>query len=407
MKILLATYWNIPHVGGVWTYMVQLKEKLESLGHEVDLLGYGEDNRIVHIVNENRIVEKEQLLPFIDSIVDEERFPDLFKNELVSFTEVQRYVYELAALYFGLEKYDLIHAQDVISCGCLKRVLPKHTALVATLHGSVAYEIRHQLERIHRASNSDIARAYFDHLEQVGAQSGDATIVANNWLKNVLTNEFSVSDEQITIHHYGYDIDHFLNRMKTKSDDIPQTDKKIILFAGRLIENKGVHYLLSALAQLKEIRHDWECWIVGEGDKMAGLRIQCDQLGLNDDVIFMKNRDDVPYLMSLADLFVLPSLLENQPLAVIEAQIAGVPVIVSDAGGLPEIVNHEVTGLVAAKGDVNAISSYMNQLLEDDGLRKTLGSNAREFALEYWDMDEAVRNVLGVYQNIINKKGDM
>ncbi|MHB0830544.1 glycosyltransferase family 4 protein [Bacillus licheniformis] len=401
MKILLATYWSIPHVGGVWTYMVQLKESLESMGHEVDLLGYGEENEIVHIVNEDRKVKKEQLLPMIEQSVDQQSFPQLYDNQLVHFTEIQRYVYELAAIYLGLEKYDLIHAQDVISSGCLKRVKQKDTPLVATLHGSVAHEIRHQLTTIHRKSNSDIARAYFDHLERVGAVSADATIVANNWLKNLLTKEFDTPEEQISVLHYGYDIDSFLKRKDIKSAEIPQTDKKIILFTGRLVENKGVQHLLAALSHLKEVRDDWVCWIAGDGERMAGLRILCGQLGLENDVVFMKKRDDVPYLLSIADVYVLPSLLENQPLSVIEAQLAGLPIIVSDAGGLPEIVEHNVTGMVTPKGDAQAICNSINQLLEDETLRKTLGSNAHKFAMEYWNMDEAVNKVLDIYQQTL------
>ncbi|MDA1475081.1 glycosyltransferase family 4 protein [Bacillus changyiensis] len=407
MKILLATYWNIPHVGGVWTYMVQLKEKLESLGHDVDLLGFGEDNQVVHIVNENRKVDKAQLLSLVNAKLDNEKFPEIYKNHLVEYTEIQRYTLELAALHFGLEKYDLIHAQDVISSGCLKRVKPEKTALVTTLHGCVAYEIRYQLETIHRSSTSDLARAYFDYLEQIGAMSADVTVVANKWMKNVLTGEFGVSEEQIEIFHYGYNIDQFLERMTEKTAEVPYTDKKIILFAGRLTQNKGVHHLISALEQLKEIRNDWVCWIVGEGEKLAGLRVQADQLGLSDDITFLKNRNDVPYLMTLADIFVLPSLLENQPLSVIEAQLAGLPVIVSDAGGIPEIVEHEMTGLITPKGDKEALANCLNRLLEDEAQRKELGANAREFALEYWNMDDAVNHILTVYQKTIKNKGDM
>jgi hypothetical protein len=60
MKILLATYWNVPHLGGVWNYMQQLKKSLEERGHEVDLMGYGEENTIVHKVNTGEKVEKKQ-----------------------------------------------------------------------------------------------------------------------------------------------------------------------------------------------------------------------------------------------------------------------------------------------------------------------------------------------------------
>jgi len=404
MKILLATYWSIPHVGGVWTYMVQLKEKLESLGHEVDLLGYGEENSIIHIVNENRSIAKDQLLPLVKAMMSEEDYPEIYANQLVSYTELQRNAYELGAAYLGLDKYDIIHAQDVISSACIKRIMPKDKVLVTSIHGSVTYEIRDQLNNIHRSPTSYIAKEYFDHLEQTGAMSAETAIVANNWLKDILTEEFAVPDGKIHVSQYGYDIDGFLARMNTKTADTPETDKKVILFTSRMIGNKGIHHLIEALAQLKDTRNDWVCWMAGEGEKLAGLKIQSEQLGLADDVVFLKNREDVPYLLSLADIYVLPSLLDNQPLSLIEAQIAGVPAVVSDAGGLPEMVEHEETGLIVPKGDAAALSSSLERLLEDDDFRNKLGINAEEFAKKHWDMDQAVTRILDIYQNTNGKE---
>ncbi|MDR9799799.1 glycosyltransferase family 4 protein [Bacillus paralicheniformis] len=404
MKILLATYWSIPHVGGVWTYMVQLKEKLESLGHEVDLLGYGEENSIIHIVNENRSIAKDQLLPLVKAMMSEEDFPEIYANQLVSYTELQRNAYELGAAYLGLDKYDIIHAQDVISSACIKRIMPKDKVLVTSIHGSVTYEIRDQLNNIHRSPTSYIAKEYFDHLEHTGAMSAETVIVANNWLKDILTEEFAVPDGKIHVSQYGYDIDGFLARMNTKTADTPETDKKVILFTSRMIGNKGIHYLIEALSQLKDTRNDWVCWMAGEGEKLAGLKIQSEQLGLVDDVVFLKNREDVPYLLSLADIYVLPSLLDNQPLSLIEAQIAGVPAVVSDAGGLPEMVEHEETGLIVPKGDAAALSSSLERLLKDDDFRNKLGINAKEFAMKHWDMDQAVTRILDIYQNTNGKE---
>lgn len=226
MKILLATYWDIPHVGGVWTYMVQLKEKLESLGHEVDLLGYGKESKIVHVANENRSIDKEKLLPFIKTVVNKDLFPEIYANQLVGYTEQQRYAYELGAAYLGLDKYDIVHAQDIVSSTSLKRVLPNDIPLVTTLHGCVAHEIRQQLNTIHRSSTSYLARPYYDHLEQTGATSAQKTIVANNWLKNILTDEFQVPAEQIEVYQYGYDVNGFLNRLETEGSKTPVTDKK-------------------------------------------------------------------------------------------------------------------------------------------------------------------------------------
>jgi glycosyltransferase involved in cell wall biosynthesis len=404
MKILLATYWAVPHVGGVWGYMKQLKEKLESLGHEVDLLGYSESNEYVYIVNEDRRLEKDKVLPLLNAKLNEQVYPAIHANPLVKYTEFQRYVYELAAAYLGLDKYDVIHTQDVISTASIQRVRPKGPALVATLHGCVAHEIRHQLTTIHKSPTSHMARAYFDELEHTGASSAEYTIVANNWLKNILTNEFHVPDEQIKVFHYGYDIEKFVKRMKEKPPIKRPDDKKVIIFTGRLVELKGVNHLISALSQLKESRNDWVCWIVGDGDKKAELRVQSKALGLEEDILFFGNRNDVPALLSNSDIFVLPSLLENQPLSVIEAQLAGKPVIVSDVGGLPEIVEHGVTGIVSPAGDTEALFNHLNLLLEDSKYRKALGSNAKKWGMNHWDLDKGVKNVLDVYENAISKR---
>jgi glycosyltransferase involved in cell wall biosynthesis len=403
MKILLATYWAVPHVGGVWGYMKQLKEKLVSLGHEVDLLGYSENNEYVYIVNEDRRLEKDKVLPLLNAKLNEQVYPAIHINPLIKYTEFQRYFFELAAAYLGLDKYDVIHTQDVISTASIQRVRPKGPALVATLHGCVAHEIRHQLTTIHKSPTSHMARAYFDELERTGASSAEFTIVANNWLKNILTNEFLVPDEQIKVYHYGYDVENFIKRMKEKSPVKRPDDKKVIIFTGRLVELKGVHHLISALGQLKESRNDWVCWIVGDGDKKAELRVQTKALGLEEDVLFFGSRDDIPALLANSDIYVLPSLLENQPLSVVEAQIAGMPVIVSDAGGLPEIVEHQVTGLISPAGDPEALYQNLNLLLDDEKLRKTLGDNASKWGKNHWSLDKGVSNVLDVYHSAISK----
>ncbi len=190
--------------------MEQLKKKLDILGHEVDILGYDEINMNIHIVNENRKIESEKILPLLKAKMNPQNYPAIYANKLVEYTEFQRYVFELGAVYLGLEKYDIIHTQDVISTACIKRVKPANTPLVATLHGSVAHEIRHQLTTIHKSSNSYIARAYYDELEKTGASAADVTIVANKWLKNILTNEFQVPAEQIQVLHYGFDTENFI-----------------------------------------------------------------------------------------------------------------------------------------------------------------------------------------------------
>ncbi|MBD3860531.1 glycosyltransferase family 4 protein [Bacillus sp. 28A-2] len=405
MKILLATYWSIPHVGGVWSYMVQLRKKLESLGHEVDMLGYDEDNTSVYIVNENRKIESDKILPLLNAKLTSQTHPAIFANELIKYTEFHRYVFELSAAYLGLEKYDVIHTQDVISTASIDRVRPKHSTLVSTLHGSVAHAIRNQLTTIHKSDTSFMARVYFDELEKVGATSAEVTIVANEWMKQILTNEFEVPNEQIKVLHYGFDTEDFIKRLKQKSSIKRPKDKKVIIFSGRLVDQKGVHHLISALNELKKVRKDWVCWIVGNGDYQSELKAQSKNLNLEEDILFFGKRDDTPYLLENSDIFVLPSLLENQPLSVIEAQIAGKAIIVSDAGGLPEMVEDGVTGLITPAGDTNALFKKINLLLDDESLRQRLGSNAKKWGMTHWSMDKGVKNLIDIYLSAISKRG--
>jgi glycosyltransferase involved in cell wall biosynthesis len=404
MKVLLATFWSIPHVGGVWNYMQQLKEKLESFGHEVDLLGYGDSNNYIHMVTKNHLIEQNSLLPVITKIHDQSDFSFYNEDNLIKYYESLRYCFELGTTYLDLQKYDLIHTQDVLSTVCMNRIRPEITPLVATLHGSVAQEMRHYVTYVHKTPTSNLVCKYFDKIEYIGATAAEFTIVANEWLKNILTKEFHVPSGQLKVCHYGYDVEAFLKRMNEQSSIQRPVNKKVILYAGRLVELKGVHHLISALSQLKKIRNDWVCWIAGDGNKQAELQQQSKALGLEQDVLFLGKRDDIPQLLSNSDIFVYPSLLDNQPLAVIEAQIAGKPVIVSDAGGLPEIVEDGVTGLIISAGNERKLSLSIDYLLTHEHYRVSLGSNAQKWAISHWSIDKAVKKVLDIYQSALSKK---
>ncbi|TDL92494.1 glycosyltransferase family 1 protein [Vibrio vulnificus] len=403
MKILLATFWVTPHVGGVWNYMQQLKEKLESHGHKVDFLSYGKNHEYVHIINENRRIDRGSLPP---ELLMKQLDPVLRSDPVIDYYASKCDFFQLAANKLGLDQYDVIHTQDIFSTVCINRIRSEKTALVATLHGCVAHELKsaHYSSKTVKKSIAKQGCEYFDRLEYEGATSADYTIVANKWMKNILTDEFQVPKEQLHVFHYGYDTETFLKRMDEKTEIQRPHDKKVIIYTGRLNEFKGVHHLISALKELKKTRNDWVCWIVGEGPKELELKNKSKAEGLEGDVIFMGRREDVPYLLSLSDIFVLPTLMENQPLSVIEAQISGKAVIASDVGGVPEIIEHGITGVLSPAGDVQMLTMHIRYLLENESYMKTLGSNAQKWGLEHWSPDKAVQKVLGVYENAIFKK---
>ncbi|MBX9957271.1 glycosyltransferase family 4 protein [Peribacillus simplex] len=403
MKILLATFWETPHVGGVWNYMQQLKDKLETLGHEVDFLSFGENHQYVHIINENRKIYRDALLPENTSILMDQNYLPIDMDPVIHYYESRCNFFQLGANYLGLEQYDVIHTQDIFSTVCINRIRSEKTALVATLHGCVAHELKsaYYSSKSPKKSFTKQGCDYFNQFEYEGAISADCTIVANEWMRNILTDEFQVPKEQLSVFHYGYDTESFLKRVEEKTEIQHPADKKVIIYTGRLNEFKGVHHLIGALSELKKTRNDWVCWIVGEGPKEMDLKNKSKSLGLESDVSFMGRRDDIPYLLSISDILVLPTLMENQPLTVIEAQISGKAVIASDVGGVPEIIEHGITGVLTPAGDEQMLTIHINYLLEHETYRENLGLNAKKRGMDHWSPDKAVQKVLGVYENAL------
>ena len=141
MKILLATYWALPHLGGVWPLMSNIKDNLEAKGHDVDILGSSNTIPGYHIINKNKLIKKEQLVPLLYTPLNFKYQPELYVNQQGFDFETDLYCMELAAAYFDLEQYDIIHTQDVISARAISRVKPKTKPLFTSIHGSLPREI--------------------------------------------------------------------------------------------------------------------------------------------------------------------------------------------------------------------------------------------------------------------------
>jgi glycosyltransferase involved in cell wall biosynthesis len=408
LKILLATYWLLPHLGGVWSFMEQIRKRLELQGHQVDLLGHSPDYQKFHIVNTGQEIHKSLIRPFVESRLSHIAVPHSMIDPIVWQYEIDRYCLELAAAYFGLEKYDVIHTQDVLSACALNRVKPKRTPHVAHLHGSVAAELMMHF-RTHPelgVGENSLAWYYFRAIEHYGAALPDITVTANHWMKNILTGQFGIAPDKITVFPYGLDTDSFWARHDACAPLQKPMGKKIIICPARLTFVKGIDLLITALNRLKAIRQDWICWIVGDGELRADLEQQAIRLGLQSDIVFWGRRDDIPALLGLSDIFVHSCIQDNQPFSVMEAQIAGKAVVVSDAGGLPEMVEHGKTGLVFPSRNTDVLCSHLYHLLEHDEFRLRLGHEAQRWAAVHWSIDTMFERLLHVYgsaQAIVNR----
>jgi glycosyltransferase involved in cell wall biosynthesis len=401
MRILLVSYWCFPNIGGVSSYLLALKRGLELHGHEVEVLARDTEDKHYYLLNSGRSVAKEKIKnPILSQLYAyySKRLPDL--DNMVLWIESERYGFEAAAAYFGLDGYDLIHTQEVVSTVGLARIKPKHVPLVATLHGVLASEWRVRGEISTESPFWRIA----DAQDYYGAMASDVTIVPSQWLKRIIAREYRIPERQMTVVPYGMDTDAFRKRMEEPVAISAPPGKKVLVCPARLNKEKGHEHLLHALARLKQERTDWVCWVIGDGGLREDLTKLCGRLRLQRQVTFFGHRDDIPALLKQADLFVLPSILDNLPYAVMEAQVAGKPVVATQAGGIPEMVLHGETGLLSPVGDTEALYRNLQRLLDDDLLRQNLGQRAREWGQKQWSLQTMTKRILEVYDHVLQRR---
>lgn len=174
---------------------------------------------------------------------------------------------------------------------------------------------------------------------------------------------------------------------------------RTVLFLGRLHRQKGVDVLLRAAALVPGV----QVVLAGDGPLRPALEKLADELGIADRVRFagFVDHDDVPGLLREAALLVMPSRYEELGTAVVEAMSCAVPVVASDIGGLPEVVEDGGSGFLVPPGDPPALADAMRLVLGDRALAERLGSRGQELARAYrWE--SLAGRVLDVYHEVLN-----
>ena len=148
-----------------------------------------------------------------------------------------------------------------------------------------------------------------------------------------------------------------------------------LLFVGRLSPEKGLSHLLEAVAQLFSVNESVHLCVVGSGSLEEQLRIQAAELNISDGVDFLgyvAERESLLKLYREADIFILPSLEDQQPKVLLEAMSQGLPIVATGVGGIPSIIEDSKNGLLIPAGDPEAIVEATRKLKSDPGLRQRL-----------------------------------
>ncbi len=178
--------------------------------------------------------------------------------------------------------------------------------------------------------------------------------------------------------------------------------ERVILSVGRLSQEKGHADLVAALGHLRSLAPDlsFRLVLVGDGPERTRLEEDARARGLSERVVFAGHHADVRPFYALADVLVLPSYSEGSPNVLLEAMAAGLPVVATAVGGVPEIVEHEESALLVAPRDEQALAAAVARILSDAPLARGLAAKAAELAAVRFSPEAYARSVLEIYTGL-------
>lgn len=207
----------------------------------------------------------------------------------------------------------------------------------------------------------------------------------------------------VNVHRYNLNLSSVQAAQLRRSIGIEE-GAPVVITVARLHPQKGHKYLLEAIPNVRLAIPDVHFLFVGAGELEGDLRAQIQEMGLDECVHLLGVRQDIPELLSLSDLFVLPSLWEGLPNAVLEAMAAELPVVATDVDGSPELVVHGKTGLLVPPSNSQTLTSAIIELLCDRNLLVEMGEAAKKRAAEYFSVEKNITDYLELYDYLLSSK---
>jgi glycosyltransferase involved in cell wall biosynthesis len=207
--------------------------------------------------------------------------------------------------------------------------------------------------------------------------------------------------------HKVHQIDNGIDTQRFQRQMSPEAAKQalgldparpVLGFVGRLSDEKGLPYLLEALAHHMPSQASLQVIIVGEGDARPALQAQIQQLGLGKQVHLLGNRRDTPLIYSAMDVFVLPSVLEAFPMVLLEAMSCGCPVVATDVGEVSRIIKTNQTGIMTPSRSPEALGQAIQDLLANPQWAHRMGQDASARVSAMFSAQAMAQQYLRVYQ---------
>ncbi len=388
MRILMLT-WEYPPriVGGIARVVHDLSKRLIKDGHEVTVVTYRDNTDVPEYENDKGVnvyrVDNYMIHPnnFIDWIMQ------LNFNMVSKATEI-------------INKeggFDVIHAHDWLVTYAAKSLKNAYDIpIVATIHATEAGR---------NSGIHDETQRYINDTEWLLTYEATEVIVNSNYMKNEIQRLFGLPFDKINVIPNGINLSNFtgIERDYDFRRQYAMDNEKIILYVGRLVYEKGIQNLIAAMPKVLSNYNDAKLIIAGRGGMIDELKAEAASLGLNNKIYFTGYLDSkqVQKMYKCADVAVFPSTYEPFGIVALEAMLAGVPTVVSDVGGLNEIVNHGVDGMKSYAGNPNSIADSITALLYDHQLANNCAKRAKQKVKEQFNWEKIAQDTHFTYEKAI------
>ena len=389
-KILVLS-WEFPPrlVGGIARHVAELYPEIVKFDYEIHLV-------TVAVADSPQIEEVEGIYVHRVSIPPNNNLFDWIRqmnNSMYDYCE---------NLLTKMGDFALIHGHDwLIADSAIPLKHRFKIPLVATIH---ATEYGRN-NGIHNATQS-----YVFNQEKKLAYESWRVIVCTEYMRNEVHKILTCPFDKIDIIYNGIPAEKKSSLDKFDSQKFrshfAKDDEKIIYYVGRMTYEKGVQILIEAMPRvLQATDRKTRCVIVGGGDTSEWQNLAC-CLGIQDYCIFtgFMPDEDLNRFTTIADCAVFPSLYEPFGIVVLESFASFVPVVVSDAGGLPEVVRHEETGIVTQKKNSDSLAWGILEILENPDFGKTLAHNAYDDLLERFHWSKLAKQTIEVYKTVLQAR---
>lgn len=236
-------------------------------------------------------------------------------------------------------------------------------------------------------------------------QKADRVTAISSYLKEYAKSQ-RVPEEKISVIPNGVDFEKFYPVEFSKKEELKKKlginkDEKIVITVSRLVKKNGIGDLIGAMDKMKFAA---KLLVLGSGPLEKELKARSEELKLQDRILFLGDvpNERVPEYLSIADVFCRPSLSEGLGNSFLEAMAAGIPIVGTNAGGIPDFLEDRETGLFCLRNDSDDIRQKIEAILEDEGLKLKLIQNARNAVSEKYDWKIISKQMESVFESLTN-----